>query len=95
IERGRTWVWSAAGRIIYKADVVALTPEVAYVEGVYMSPQERGKGHGRRCFAQTGRQLLKHAGSVCLFVDEGNRRARDFYRSVGYTPSRRYNILYF
>jgi len=95
IERQRTWVWSEGGRILYKADVIALTPEVAYVEGVYVSPPERGKGHGRRCLAQTGRQLLRHVGSVCLFVDEENRRARDFYLSVGYTPSRRYNILYF
>lgn len=95
IERGRTWVWSEGGRIVYKADVVAMTPEVAYVEGVYVDPRERGKGYGRRCLAQTGRRLLKHVGSVCLFVDEANRRARDFYISVGYTPSRSYNILYF
>jgi ribosomal protein S18 acetylase RimI-like enzyme len=95
IERQRTWVWSEAGRIIYKAEVIAMTPEVAYVEGVYVDPRERGKGHGRRCLAQTGRQLLKRVGSVCLFVDEGNRRARDFYLTVGYTPSSRYQILYF
>lgn len=95
IERGRTWVWAEGGRILYKADVIALTPEAAYVEGVYVSPLERGKGHGRRCLAQMGRQLLKHVGAVCLFVDEENARGRDFYLSVGYTPASSYNILYF
>ena len=95
IERLRTWVWSEGGPVVFKADVVAETPEVAYVEGVYVSPDERGKGHGRRCLSQMGRQLLKRVGSVCLFADEENRRARDFYLSVGYRPSSRYNILYF
>ena len=95
IERLRTWVWSEGGQIVYKADVVALTPEVAYVEGVYVSLDERGKGHGRRCLSQMGRELLKRVGSVCLFADEENSRARDFYLSVGYRPAGRYNILYF
>ena len=95
IERQRTWVWSEGGRILYKADVIAQTPEVAYVEGVYVSPHERGKGHGRRCLAQMGRHLLKHVASVCLFVDEENRRARDFYLKAGFLPSGSYNILYF
>jgi GNAT superfamily N-acetyltransferase len=95
IERGRTWVWAEGARILYKADVIALTPEAAYVEGVYVSPEERGKGHGRRCLAQMGRQLLKQVGSVCLFVDEENARGRDFYLSVGYAPASSYNILYF
>ena len=95
IEWRRTWVWSEGGPVVFKADVIASTPEVAYVEGVYVTPCERGKGYGRRCLAQMGRQLLKRVGSVCLFVDEDNRRARDFYRSVGYLPSTPYNILYF
>ncbi|HEX8337657.1 MAG TPA: GNAT family N-acetyltransferase [Pyrinomonadaceae bacterium] len=95
IERGRTWVWAEGGRILYKADVIALTPEAAYVEGVYVSPGERGKGHGRRCLAQMGRHLLEQVGSVCLFVDEENARGRDFYLSVGYAPASCYNILYF
>lgn len=95
IERLRTWVWAEGGRIVYKADVVAMTPEVAYVEGVYVSLDERGKGHGRRCLAQMGRQLLKRVNSVCLFADEENARARDFYQSLGYRPASHYNILYF
>lgn len=95
IERARTWVWSQRGRIVYKADVIAQTPEVAYVEGVYVSPPCRGQGHGRRCLAQMGRELLRRVPAVCLFADEENPHARDFYLSVGYLPSSRYNILYF
>ena len=95
IERLRTWVWSEGGPVVFKADVVAETPEVAYVEGVYVSPDERGKGYGRRCLSQVGRQLLGRVRTVCLFADEENSRARDFYLSVGYRPASSYQILYF
>lgn len=95
IEQRRTWAWFEGGRIVYKADVIALTPEAAYVEGICVHPQERNKGYGRRCLAQMGRQLLGQANAICLFVDEHNRRAQDFYLSVGYTCTSRYHILYF
>lgn len=95
IERQRTWILPNGDHIIYKADVVALTPEVAYLEGVYVNPRDRRKGYGRRCLAQMGRRLLKEAASVCLFVDETNPRARDFYLSLSYLPTSRYHILYF
>ncbi|HYG08425.1 MAG TPA: GNAT family N-acetyltransferase [Pyrinomonadaceae bacterium] len=95
IERRRTWAWFEDGRIIYKADVIAQTPEAAYIEGVYVHPRERHKGYGRRCLAQMGRQLLEQANAVCLFVDESNQRTQDFYLSIGYVCASRYHILYF
>jgi len=95
IEQQRTWAWFEGGRIVYKADIIAQTPEVAYIEGVYVNPRERRKGYGRRCLAQMGRQLLGQATAVCLFVDDGNHRAQDFYLSIGYVCTSRYHILYF
>src|SRR5436309_3200537 len=35
IEQGRVWVWTEGGRLIFKADVIADTPEAIYIEGVY------------------------------------------------------------
>src|SRR5919202_218420 len=55
IEQGRVWVWIEDGRLIFKADVVSDTPEVVYLEGVYVDPEERGKGYGTRCFSQLSR----------------------------------------
>jgi hypothetical protein len=95
IEQRRTWAWFDGGRIIYKADVIAQTPEAVYVEGICVHPQERHKGYGSRCLAEMGRQLLEQASAVCLFVDERNRQAQDFYYGVGYTCTSRYHILYF
>jgi uncharacterized protein len=96
IERRRTWVWPDGGRIVFKAEVVAVTPEAAYVEGVYVRPGERGKGHGGRCLAHVARRLLERAPTVCLLVNERNERARRSYLRAGFTPSPgSYSILYF
>ena len=95
IERQRTWVWVKDGRVIFKADIIAQTPEVFYVEGIYVCSGERRKGYGRRCLAQLGRQLLERTEALCLFADNENAQAHSFYRSVGYTFLSRYDILYF
>ena len=46
IARGRTWVVVEAGRLVFKAEVMAETPETVYVEGVYVDPGARGAGFG-------------------------------------------------
>ena len=50
VEQGRVWVWMNGGDLIFKIDVVSDTPGVIYTEGLWVDPQERGKGYGTRCF---------------------------------------------
>ncbi|HYN85114.1 MAG TPA: GNAT family N-acetyltransferase [Pyrinomonadaceae bacterium] len=96
VESGRAWVCVVDGRPVFKADVIAETPEAAYVEGVYVSPETRGQGLGGRCLAQMCRALGRTgAKTVCLFADERNARARRFYEAAGFTPVGRYLITYF
>ena len=83
IEQGRVWVWIENGRLIFKADVMADTPGVVYLEGVYVDREERRKGYGQRCFSQLCRSLLVPGRSVCLLVNEENRDARAFYERAG------------
>jgi hypothetical protein len=94
IERGRVWVWIEAGRLIFKTDVVSETPEVIYLEGVYVNPAERGKGYGLRCLSQLTRALLQRTASVCLLVNEGNVRAQEFYTRAGYKLDSYYSTIY-
>jgi predicted GNAT family acetyltransferase len=84
LERGRTWVWVEGERLIFKADVVAETPEATYLEGIYVNPEERFKGYGLRCVSQLTRTLLERNSSVCLLVNEQNRRAQSMYKKVGF-----------
>jgi predicted GNAT family acetyltransferase len=95
IERGRVWVLMRDRRLIFKTDVMAETPEAAYIEGVYVSPRERGQGYGRRCLAEVGRLLLQRTEAVFLFVEHLDARARDFYVSIGFRFGGNYDLLYF
>jgi predicted GNAT family acetyltransferase len=94
IEGGRVWVWIEGGRLIFKTDIFSNTPEVIYLEGVYVNPDERGKGYGLRCLSQLSRELLLRAKSLCLLVNEKNEVAQAFYRSAGYKLHSHYDTLY-
>jgi hypothetical protein len=94
IEQGRVWLWAEQGRLIFKADVMSDTPEVIYLEGVYVDPQDRGTDHGLRCFSQFSNMLVARGVSVCLFVNEKNRKARAFYRKAGYDLRSPYDTIF-
>jgi uncharacterized protein len=84
IEQGRVWVLMLDGRLVFKADVISDTPEVIYIEGVHVHPQDRGRGYGARCMSQLGRTLLARTSALCVLVNERSQRARDFFEGLGY-----------
>jgi GNAT superfamily N-acetyltransferase len=94
VEQGRVWVWSEDGRLIFKTDIFSHTPEVIYLEGIYVNPSERGKGYGLRCLSQLSRELLLRAKSLCLLVNEQNGEAQAFYRRAGYKLHSHYDTIY-
>lgn len=94
IGRGRTWVVTEGGRLLFKAEVQAETPETTYVEGVHVAPERRGGGYGLRCLSQLTRALLRRSDSVCLLVNELNAPARAFYRKAGYRQRGLYDTIF-
>jgi predicted GNAT family acetyltransferase len=94
IEQGRVFVWIEDGRLIFKADVVADVPDGIYLEGVYVNPEERGKGYGLRCLSQLGRNLLARTKSICLLANESNWKAQAFYLSAGYKLRATYETIF-
>jgi GNAT superfamily N-acetyltransferase len=94
IEQGRVWVWTEEGRLIFKADIVSETPEVKYVEGVWVSPDQRGRGYGLRCLSQLSRELLAKSGAVTLLVNEKAQEAVSFYRRAGYKLRSQYDTIF-
>jgi predicted GNAT family acetyltransferase len=94
IQRGRTWVVAEGRRLLFKAEVYAETPQVTYLEGVYVAPERRGGGYGLRCLSQLTRNLLRCSDSVCLLVDEQNAAARAFYRKAGYRQRAAYDTIF-
>lgn len=94
VELGRVWVWVEDGRLIFKADIISETPEVVYLEGIWVNPEERGKGYGLRCMSQLGRELLARAGSISMLVNERNVKALSLYRRAGYKLRGCYDTIY-
>lgn len=94
IEQGRVWVWTDNDRLMFKADVVAETPEVTYLEGVHVHAEERRKGYGVRCLANLSSVLLQRTESICLTVNENNKNALKFYEKAGYQFHSHYETIY-
>ena len=94
VEMGRVWVWMKDGKLVFNADVICDTTDVIYLEGIYVHPQERGRGYGLRCLSQLSSHLLRRAGSLCLLVNEQNYEAQAFYRAAGFKMRGYYDTIY-
>jgi predicted GNAT family acetyltransferase len=94
IKRGRTWVSKEHGKILFKAEVMAETPENIYLEGVWVDETQRGRGFGIRCLSQLSRQLLSKSKSISLLVNKKEERAQSFYRKAGFKFRSTYTALF-
>jgi GNAT superfamily N-acetyltransferase len=94
IEQGRVWVWTREDKLVFKADVVAETPEAVYLEGVHVHEKERLKGYGLRCLNQLGSILLAGHKSICLTMNQENKKAMAFYKRAGYEFHSHYETIY-
>lgn len=82
--RGRTAV-GATGEIVFKAELGAVTSAVAQVQGVWVDPRHRGRGHsepGMAAVVVAARREV--AGIVSLYANAYNARALAVYRRVGF-----------
>lgn len=85
INQGRTWaVVDDEGKLVFKADIVAETPDVSYLEGIYVHPDYRGKGIGANCLSQLSRNLLEKVKHVCLLSNEDFQNAHRTYQKAGF-----------
>lgn len=95
IDNNRVWVLMNNRQLIFKLDVITSTPDATYIEGVYVSPEERGKGLGQSCLTAVGRELLEHTKAIQLFVENENTRTTAFYSRLGFNVAGQYDLLYF
>lgn len=94
IRRGQVWILTLQGKVVFKAEIITRTPEVVYLEGIYVRNEERGKGHGVRSMRQLGHILLKEASALCVFVNQSNHAAQALYRKAGYQAVGHYDTIY-
>jgi len=94
IGQGKIWVLMENDELLFKADVVAETPQVVYIEGLWVKPSHRRKGYGQSCWESLGRVLLAPKQSFCGFVNDGNASARAFYEKVGCRLRARFDKIF-
>ncbi|WP_285757896.1 DUF4081 domain-containing GNAT family N-acetyltransferase [Nocardiopsis ansamitocini] len=85
VRMGRAFARIEDGRVVFKAEVGAATPHVCQVQGVWVHPDLRGRGHsvaGMAAVVQAARAEI--APRVTLYVNDFNTPARAVYQKVGF-----------
>jgi GNAT superfamily N-acetyltransferase len=95
IEEGRSWVWTAGPRILFKAEASAWTEQAVQLQQVWVEPELRGRGYGKRGLADLCRLLLERTPAVCLFVRPENAPAIALYEGIGMRRTITYRSLIF
>ena len=95
IEEGRSWIWTEGGRILFKAEASAWTPDAVQLQQVWVEPELRGQGYGKRGLADLCRLLLETTPAVCLFVRPENAPAIALYDGIGMRRTITYRSLIF
>jgi len=96
IRAGRAFARIEAGRVIFKAEVGAVTPQVCQIQGVWVRPEYRGQGLAAPGMAAVAVQAAKSlAPLVTLYVNEFNQPARAAYRRAGFTEVGRFMSVLF
>jgi uncharacterized protein len=86
IRAGRSFARIEDGRVVFKAEVGAVTPYACQVQGVWVHPDLRGLGLSVNGMAAlVGEALRTIAPTVTLYVNDYNTRARATYQHVGFT----------
>jgi uncharacterized protein len=95
IEERRSWVWIEDDGIRFKAEASAWTPHAVQLQQVWVDPELRNEGYGRRGLSDLIRLLLGRVPRVCLFVRADNPAAIRLYESVGMKRVGYYRSLLF
>ncbi len=95
IQEGRSWLWSEGEGILFKAEASAWTERAVQLQQVWVDPDLRGRGYGKRGLADLCRLLLARTPAVCLFVRPDNAPAIALYEGIGMQRTIAYRSLIF
>ncbi|MBF9073831.1 GNAT family N-acetyltransferase [Streptacidiphilus fuscans] len=86
VTNGRAFARFEGDRVVFKAEIGAATDRACQVQGVWVAPEFRGRGHSESGMATVVEYALREvAPVVSLYVNDFNVVARAAYRRVGFT----------
>jgi predicted GNAT family acetyltransferase len=95
LAEGRILAAELEGRIVGKINTSAVSFTRCQIGGVYVHPDFRSMGIGRRMTAEFARALIRQGRGVSLFVKKRNTAARRAYLHVGFETVGDYRISYY
>ncbi len=84
IEKGRTFVVFENDKLVFKADIVAETEDVAYLEGIYVAEEYRGRNVASQCLAAMSLELMTRVENICLLSNEEFKSAHRAFAKAGF-----------
>ncbi len=87
IRQERIFVVFDGDKLVFKADIIAETPEAAYLEGVFVGPDYRGKGLAAKCLSALTVELLTRVSHVCLLSNLKFSSAHRSFEKAGFRSS--------
>ncbi|MFJ7415143.1 GNAT family N-acetyltransferase [Streptomyces sp. NPDC098077] len=85
IGTGRSFARIDDGKVVFKAEIGAATPQACQIQGVWVAPEHRGKGLSETGMAAVlAYALADVAPVVSLYVNDYNTPARKAYHRVGF-----------
>ncbi|MTE21258.1 GNAT family N-acetyltransferase [Streptomyces sp. TRM43335] len=82
---GRSFARIENGKVVFKAEIGAVTPRACQIQGVWVAPEHRGRGLSVTGMAAVLRYALTEVAPVAsLYVNDYNTAARATYRRVGF-----------
>ena len=96
IASGRSFSRIEDGRVLFKADLAAVTPHACQVQGVYVDPERRGEGIGTAGMAAVVAIALREvAPVVALYANSFNVSALRTYEKVGFRRTATFSTILF
>jgi predicted GNAT family acetyltransferase len=96
ISKGWSFARIEHGRVLFKAEIAAVSPYACQVQGVYVDPSRRGEGLATAGMAAVVDVALREiAPVVSLYVNEHNVAARGAYAAVGFEQTATFSTIMF
>ena len=84
IMQNRVFVVLDGNELVFKADIIAETEDVIYLEGVYVAPGYRGRDIGSKCLSMLSLELLNRVENICLLSNIDFEGAHKSFLKAGY-----------
>jgi uncharacterized protein len=86
LEAGGGELVEADGCIVAKAEATMVPGAAAWLGGVFVRRDRRGRGHARACVGALCERMLAAAGPVALVAERDNPASQALYRGLGFRP---------